>query len=54
MMMIAISEKIFQNITGKLEKSHILLSQFLVVLLPPNYMPPMGKKRCYKIRADHK
>ena len=53
--MIMISTTVFQNITEKLEKWYILFSQFWECYWHPRYyMPPTGKKRCYKITADHK
>ena len=56
-MMIIISTTISQNIPKKLEKMtyFILFSQFWRYYCRPRcYMPPTGKKRCYKITADHK
>ena len=53
--MIMISTTIYQNITKELEKIHILFLQLWGYCCCPRcYMPLTGKKRYYKITADHK
>ena len=51
--MIMVSTTVFQNITEKLEKM-TFFSQFSGCYCHARcYMPPAGKKRCYKITTDH-